>query len=388
MAEVADGTEVVAAVDRHQPDVVLMDIRMPRMDGLAATELLRARRHPPEVIVLTTFDSDDHVLRAMRAGASGFLLKHTPPPEIVRAIRLVAAGEPMLSPTVLRRMMSYVAGADPRRHQARESLKRLADGELAVAKLIAQGRTNHEISRELFMSTATVKAYVSRMLAKLELNNRVQIALLVHDAALTDPPRLSVRLGLPAASRQQDLARPRRRAHLTANQQPGEGSAMPAQTRKLPIWLSSACEEMISARISSVPASRTAAGQRSGPEPVIRGTANTTAATKKASVTGIIGPAIGPENIVSRKFSVATTPREPSRPASISATKTAEIPASPITTSTRAAYPARGLLAAARPVRHFQQPRDEQDQAEEQQQVRQVPAHRLLRDDRGLLAEV
>jgi DNA-binding NarL/FixJ family response regulator len=184
VAEVADGTEVAAAVDRHHPDVVLMDIRMPRMDGLAATELLRARRHPPEIIVLTTFDSDDHVLRAMRAGASGFLLKHTPPPDIVRAIRLVAAGEPMLSPTVLRRVMSYVAGADPLRHQARESLQRLADGELAVARLIAQGKTNHEISRELFISVATVKAYVSRLLSKLELNNRVQVALLVHDAAL------------------------------------------------------------------------------------------------------------------------------------------------------------------------------------------------------------
>jgi DNA-binding NarL/FixJ family response regulator len=184
VAEVADGTEVVAAVDRHKPAVVLMDIRMPRMDGLAATELLRARHQPPEVIILTTFDSDDHVLRAMRAGASGFLLKHTPPPDIVRAIRLVAAGEPMLSPAVLRRMMSYVAGADPLRHQARESLKRLADGELAVAKLIAEGKTNHEISRELFISVATVKAYVSRLLSKLELNNRVQVALLVHDAVL------------------------------------------------------------------------------------------------------------------------------------------------------------------------------------------------------------
>jgi DNA-binding NarL/FixJ family response regulator len=173
-----------AAVDRHKPAVVLMDIRTPRMDGLAATELLRARPHPPEVIVLTTFDSDDHVLRALRTGASGFLLKHTPPPEIVRAIRLVAAGEPMLSPTVLRRMMAYLAGADPLRHKARESLGRLVDGELAVARLIAQGKTNQEIGRELFLSVATVKAYVSRLLTKLELNNRVQVAMLVHDADL------------------------------------------------------------------------------------------------------------------------------------------------------------------------------------------------------------
>ena len=184
LAEVADGSEVAAAVDRHHPDVVLMDIRMPRMDGLAATEALRARPDPPEIIVLTTFDSDDHLLRAMRAGASGFLLKHTPPPEIARAIRQVAAGEPMLSPTVLRRMMSYVAGADPLREQARASLQRLADGELAVATLVAQGKTNREISRELFISIATVKAYMSRLLTKLELNNRVQVALLVHDADL------------------------------------------------------------------------------------------------------------------------------------------------------------------------------------------------------------
>jgi DNA-binding NarL/FixJ family response regulator len=184
VGEVTDGTEVAAAVDRHRPDVVLMDIRMPRMDGLAATEELRARRHPPEIIILTTFDSDDHIVRAMRVGASGFLLKHTPPPDIVRAIRLVAAGEPMLSPTVLRRMMSYVAGADPLRRGARESLQRLADGELAVARLVAQGKTNQEISRELFISVATVKAYVSRLLSKLELNNRVQVALLVHDAEI------------------------------------------------------------------------------------------------------------------------------------------------------------------------------------------------------------
>jgi DNA-binding NarL/FixJ family response regulator len=190
VADVADGAEVVPAVNEHRPDVVLMDIRMPRMDGLTATERLRARRDPPEIIVLTTFDTDDHILRAMRAGASGFLLKHTPPPEIVRAIRQVAAGEPMLSPAVLRRMMSYVAdaaGVDPRQTRARELLDRLSGGERAVALLVGQGKTNGEIGRELSLSVATVKAYVSRLLTKLELNNRVQIALLVHDAGLTDP---------------------------------------------------------------------------------------------------------------------------------------------------------------------------------------------------------
>jgi DNA-binding NarL/FixJ family response regulator len=200
VAELGDGAEVVAAVNQHRPDVVLMDIRMPRVDGLAATELLRSRRsgaagcgaegdgRPPEIIVLTTFDTDDHILRALRAGASGFLLKHTPPPEIVRAIRQVAAGEPMLSPAVTRRMMSYVAasGADPRRTRARDALGRLSEGERNVASLIGQGKTNSEIARELSVSVATVKAYVSRVLTKLELNNRVQIALVVHDA---DPPR-------------------------------------------------------------------------------------------------------------------------------------------------------------------------------------------------------
>ncbi|WUI03044.1 response regulator transcription factor [Spirillospora sp. NBC_00431] len=186
VGDVADGAEVVAAVNQHRPDVVLMDIRMPRLDGLAATELLRSRRDPPEIIILTTFDTDDHIMRAMRAGASGFLLKHTPPPEIVRAIRQVAAGEPMMSPGVLRKMMSYVAvsGADPRRARARELLDRLSDGERAVAALVGRGRTNSEIGAELSLSVATVKAYVSRLLTKLELNNRVQIALLVHDAAL------------------------------------------------------------------------------------------------------------------------------------------------------------------------------------------------------------
>ncbi|SEF61566.1 DNA-binding response regulator, NarL/FixJ family, contains REC and HTH domains [Thermomonospora echinospora] len=193
VGEVADGAEVIGAVNEHRPDVVLMDIRMPRLDGLAATERLRARRDPPEIIIMTTFDTDEHILRAMRAGAGGFLLKHTPPEQIVRAIRQVAAGEPIMSPSVLRRMMSYVgdlAGAppDPRRERARQALARLSPGERAVAALVGRGLANGEIGRELSMSVATVKAYVSRLLAKLELNNRVQVALLVHDAALEDEP--------------------------------------------------------------------------------------------------------------------------------------------------------------------------------------------------------
>jgi DNA-binding NarL/FixJ family response regulator len=186
VAEVADGAEVASAVDAFQPDLVLMDIRMPRMDGLAATELVCARADAPQVIVLTTFDADDHVLRALRAGASGFLLKDTPPPEILKAVRLVAGGEAMLSPTVTRRLLAHFTdgGADARRVASSGLLERLTDREREVAVAVAQGKSNAEIAGELYMSVATVKAHVSRLLTKLELNNRVQIALLAHDAGL------------------------------------------------------------------------------------------------------------------------------------------------------------------------------------------------------------
>ena len=180
----ADGSEVEQAIAEHQPGVVLMDIRMPGMDGLAATEIVRRRDRPPEVIVLTTFDADDHVLRALRAGASGFLLKDTPPADIVRAIRAVAAGEPILSPAITRRLIGHVTGSDggERRRHACEQLDRLTEREREVAVAIGRGRSNAEISRELYMSVATVKAHVSRLLEKLGYNNRVQIALMAHDA--------------------------------------------------------------------------------------------------------------------------------------------------------------------------------------------------------------
>jgi len=184
VGEAADGREVPAAVEAHRPDVVLMDIRMPGMDGLAATELLRANDGAPEVLVLTTFQADDDVLRALRAGAGGFLLKDTPPDEIVRAVRAVAAGEPTLSPAVTRRLIGHVAEGehDLRRQRAREQLDRLTEREREVAVAVGLGKSNAEIGRELYMSVATVKAHVSRVLEKLGLNNRVQIALLAHDA--------------------------------------------------------------------------------------------------------------------------------------------------------------------------------------------------------------
>ncbi len=189
VGEAGDGEAAVNAVTAHSPDVVLMDIRMPRVDGLEATRRLRHRGVTVPIIVLTTFDADEYVLQALRAGANGFLLKDTPPPEIVTAVRRAAAGDAVLSPTVTRQLIDYVTATDPannrRRERARALLDRLSDREREVAIAIGQGKSNAEISAELFMSVATVKAYVSRLLSKLEVSNRVQIALVAHDAELS-----------------------------------------------------------------------------------------------------------------------------------------------------------------------------------------------------------
>ncbi|GGT97784.1 DNA-binding response regulator [Actinomadura citrea] len=182
--EAADGDEVPAAADAHAPDVVLMDLRMPRVDGITATRRLRERPNPPEVIVLTTFDSDENILHALRAGASGFLLKDTPPDQIVRAVRQVAAGDPILSPRITRRLMDRAAVEAGAYQRARAALARLSPREHEVVLAIAHGRSNADIAAELFMSVATVKAHVSSVLTKLDLDNRTQIALLAHDAGL------------------------------------------------------------------------------------------------------------------------------------------------------------------------------------------------------------
>ncbi|WP_329124974.1 response regulator transcription factor [Streptomyces sp. NBC_01465] len=188
VGEAADGSEVEAAVGRFGPDVVLMDIRMPGVDGLTATEQLRARPGAPDVIVLTTFHADEQVLRALRAGAAGFVLKDTPPVEIVAAVRRVAGGDPVLSPAVTRQLMSHVAGAAPddRQGRARGRLAQLADREREVAVAVGRGQSNAEIAAALYLSLPTVKTHVSRILSRLGLNNRVQIALLVHDAGILD----------------------------------------------------------------------------------------------------------------------------------------------------------------------------------------------------------
>jgi DNA-binding NarL/FixJ family response regulator len=185
VGEVDDGRGVLAAIDVHHPDVVLMDIRMPELDGIAATRLLRSQPKAPEVIVLTTFDADELVVRALRAGAAGFLLKDTPPAEIVQAIEHVHAGDGSLSPVVARRLIAMVAGdgeAGERQERARERLAALSAREHEVALAVGQGLANAEIAGELHMSVATVKAHVSRLLTKLGVENRVQIALLVQEA--------------------------------------------------------------------------------------------------------------------------------------------------------------------------------------------------------------
>lgn len=186
VAEADDGDKVLGAVDRHRPDVVLMDIRMPGLDGVSAAGLLAAQPSPPAILMLTTFDADDLVLRALRAGAAGFLLKDTPPAEIVRAIELVHAGDSMLSPAVTRRLIDLVAAeADDStpRADADRLLECLSPRELEVARAVGRGLSNADISAELHLSVATVKAHVSRLLEKLGADNRVQIALLIRDAS-------------------------------------------------------------------------------------------------------------------------------------------------------------------------------------------------------------
>ncbi|MFG1817041.1 response regulator [Kribbella sp. NPDC049174] len=191
VGEAGDGTGVQGLIDRLSPDVVLMDIRMPGTDGLTATEAVRRRPGAPEVVILTTFDADEHVLRALRAGAAGFVLKDTPPGEIVESVRRVAAGQPVLSPTVTKRLMTRVAasGNDQRKTKAVDRLADLNDREREIAVAVGEGKSNAEISATLYLSVPTVKTHVSRILTKLDLNNRVQIALLVHDAGLLDDAR-------------------------------------------------------------------------------------------------------------------------------------------------------------------------------------------------------
>ncbi len=188
--EAADGHEGVRLATDLRPDVVLMDIRMPRLDGLAATRELHARPYPPRVIVLTTFDADEHVVSALAAGADGFLLKDTPPAQIVAAIRKVVEDEPMLSPSATRSLIRRLrddevpdAGQERAARAARQ-LEALTEREREVALAVGRGLSNAEIASSLHLSVPTVKAHVSRLFDKLQVTNRVQIAICVHDAGL------------------------------------------------------------------------------------------------------------------------------------------------------------------------------------------------------------
>jgi DNA-binding NarL/FixJ family response regulator len=185
--EAADGESGLELIARVAPDVVLMDIRMPRVDGLEALARLMDQPSPPKVIVLTTFDADDYVLRALRGGASGFLLKHTPPAQIVEAVHKVAAGNHMLSPSVTAQLIAQLGDDEPETQRvtdARSLAETLTVREREVAIAVGEGKVNAQIAAELYLSMATVKAHVSRIMVKLEATNRVQIANRIHDAGL------------------------------------------------------------------------------------------------------------------------------------------------------------------------------------------------------------
>ena len=185
VGEAADGLEAEDVVAATSPDLVLLDVRMPRRDGLATARALRSRWPALRVLVLTTFDTDDTVLEALRHGADGFLLKDTPPDRLVDAVLRTAAGEPILSPTVTSRLIAAATGDAPSRSaEALERLAQLTEREHEVALAVARGLSNTEVAAELFMSVPTVKSHVGRIFTKLDVDNRVQIANCVRDAGL------------------------------------------------------------------------------------------------------------------------------------------------------------------------------------------------------------
>jgi DNA-binding NarL/FixJ family response regulator len=189
VGEAADGTEAVELARRERPDVVLMDIRMPRMDGLEATrritadELLAGVR----ILILTTFDLDEYVYQALRAGASGFLLKDTPPADLLAAIRVVAAGDGLLAPAITRRLIAEFARRPDPAQIAPAALDTLTDREREVLILVARGLSNAEIAQRLVVSSATSKTYVSRLLAKLAARDRAQLVAIAYETGLVTP---------------------------------------------------------------------------------------------------------------------------------------------------------------------------------------------------------
>ncbi|HYH72305.1 MAG TPA: response regulator transcription factor [Nocardioides sp.] len=184
VAEASNGRDAVAQAARFRPDVILMDIRMPEMDGLEATRRILGSDTTARVLILTTFDLDDYVFEALRAGASGFVLKDEPPEQLLGAVRTVAAGEALLSPTVTRRVIQRFATV--RRQAPPAAVADLTPRELEVFRLITRGLSNAEIGRELFISDTTVKTHVTRMLQKLDLRDRAQAIVLAYQTGLFD----------------------------------------------------------------------------------------------------------------------------------------------------------------------------------------------------------
>jgi DNA-binding NarL/FixJ family response regulator len=189
VGEAADGAQAVALARRERPDVVLMDIRMPTMDGLEATRRIAADEllGGVRVLILTTFDLDEYVYQALRAGASGFLLKDTPPADLLAAIRVVAAGDALLAPRITRRLIAEFARRPSPTPVAPAGLKALTDRERQVLALIAHGLSNSEIAEQLVVSPATSKTYVSRMLAKLGARDRSQLVAIAYESGLVTP---------------------------------------------------------------------------------------------------------------------------------------------------------------------------------------------------------
>jgi DNA-binding NarL/FixJ family response regulator len=189
VGEATDGVDAVKESNRHRPDVVLMDIRMPNMDGVEATrQIAGSSSHPMKVLVLTTFDLDEYVVEALRAGASGFLLKDAPPERLVEAIRVVAAGDALLAPSITRRLLDRFATKLPRTDGVTPAgLESLTERELEVLKHVAKGYSNAEIAEKLYVSDSTVKTHVSRVLMKLQLRDRVQAVVFAYEAGLVQP---------------------------------------------------------------------------------------------------------------------------------------------------------------------------------------------------------
>ena len=189
LGEVGDGAAAVAAAGELHPDVVVMDIRMPVMDGLEATRRLATRGPTVRVLVLTTFDLDDYVFEALRAGASGFLLKDSPPEDLLAAVHTVASGEALLAPAVTRRVIERFAALPPGRADLAARIGELTAREQEVLSLLGRGLTNAEIAETLVISEGTVKTHVAHVLAKLGLRDRVQAVIFAYESGLTGPGR-------------------------------------------------------------------------------------------------------------------------------------------------------------------------------------------------------